>query len=107
MSLRTAANDSDSDAEAETLEEKIKTKLVNSGELERLKTLLKQSLTECGWKEEVKQLCKEFVERRGVGNVTPEDIVRAVRSLGHRAVSDTVKAEFVGEVKKAVQQALQ
>lgn len=49
----------------------------------------------------------EFVERRGVANVTPEDIVKAVRSQGHRAVPNNVKADFVGEVKKAVSKALQ
>lgn len=33
--------------------------------------------------------------------------MKAVRSLGHRAVPDTVKADFVAEVKRAVYKALQ
>ncbi|KXZ52781.1 hypothetical protein GPECTOR_8g17 [Gonium pectorale] len=97
---RTAPADS---GEELRLEEKIRSHLTSSGKREELKQLLTARLTECGWRDDIKQRCREYVARSGsLQSVTTEEIVRAVRPAGRAAVPDSVKAELLAEIKKAI-----
>jgi hypothetical protein len=41
-----------------SLEQKIRTQLIESGEKERLKQLLRRKLQECGWRDDIKERCR-------------------------------------------------
>eukprot|EP00798_Chlamydomonas_sp_ICE-L_P005341 gene5341-12936_t len=84
------------------LEDKLRYQLYSSGERDRLKELLASKLEACGWKDEIKERCKDVVARRGRGNVSVDDIVKAVRPEGRASVPDSIKAELLAEIKKFI-----
>ncbi|BHF67748.1 Transcription and mRNA export factor eny2 [Sparganum proliferum] len=56
----------------------INEKLTRTGERERLKDLLKTRLFECGWRDELKAYCKEVIQKKGLENVTADDLVTEI-----------------------------
>lgn len=57
-------------------------KLIETGERERLKEVLRTRLIECGWRDQLKAYCKEIVNKKGVDNVTVDDLVVEITPKG-------------------------
>lgn len=47
------------------LSERVKARLVESGEEERIRELLKTRLVSCGWKDELKAEARKLIKERG------------------------------------------
>ncbi|KAF7255439.1 hypothetical protein EG68_07415 [Paragonimus skrjabini miyazakii] len=70
-----------------------------TGEREKLKDLLRSRLNECGWREELKSHCREVIRKRGLENLTVEDLVAEITPVGRSMVPDTVKQELLDEIR--------
>mmetsp|Transcript_40351 Transcript_40351/g.77128 ORF Transcript_40351/g.77128 Transcript_40351/m.77128 type:complete len:105 (-) Transcript_40351:2936-3250(-) len=96
------ALETDGDAQP-TLQESIQAKLIQSGEKERLRALLQERLIECGWRDDLKARCRAILKRRGLANVTVDELSREITPLGRASVPDTVKAELLREIRDFLQ----
>lgn len=56
-------------------------------------------LIECGWRDELKSQCKEIVKKKGLENVTVEDLVAEATPRGRALVPDDVKRELLGRIR--------
>lgn len=74
-------------------------KLVESGEKERLKELLRTRLIECGWQDQLKFHCKDIIKKKGVENVTMDDLVLELTPVGRASVPDPVKRELLQRIR--------
>ena len=86
-----------------SLQDELRTQLIQSGERDRLVGLLKDRLVECGWKDELKKHCREVMkERARKGNDTRniEGVTREVITHAQKTVPDSVKAEFLAKVRQ-------
>uniref|UniRef100_A0A0X3PCG1 Transcription and mRNA export factor ENY2 n=2 Tax=Schistocephalus solidus TaxID=70667 RepID=A0A0X3PCG1_SCHSO len=77
----------------------INEKLTRTGERERLKDLLKTRLFECGWRDELKTYCKEVIQKKGLENVTVDDLVTEITPVGRKMVPDAVKQELIDAIR--------
>lgn len=77
----------------------INQKLVETGESERLKEILRTRLIECGWRDQLKAHCKEIVKRKGLEQVTVEDLVAETTPTGRALVPDEVKKELLSRIR--------
>ena len=82
-------------AEKTTIEQR----LVETGEKERLKEHLRNRLIESGWREELKLHAREVVTKRGLNNITHEDLVREITPKGRALVPDVVKKELMIKIQ--------
>mmetsp|Transcript_21082 Transcript_21082/g.37644 ORF Transcript_21082/g.37644 Transcript_21082/m.37644 type:complete len:104 (-) Transcript_21082:1264-1575(-) len=83
------------------LSEKIRHQLIESGVREELKAKLVEKLSSCGWLDDVKSRAREYATSRG-GQVTTEEIVRAICSEGRATVPDNLKAELLYAIKQFI-----
>ena len=95
----------------------IEQRLVETGEKERLKEHLRNRLIESGWREELKLEAKQVstesegffssstasvlqvVDKKGLANVTLEDLVKDITPKGRAAVPDAVKKELLVKIQ--------
>ena len=56
-------------------------------------------LIECGWRDELKAYCKEIVKRKGLEQVTVEDLVAETTPKGRSLVPDDVKRELLSRIR--------
>ena len=92
----------------------IEQRLVETGEKERLKEHLRNRLIESGWREELKLEAKkvntgeifhppasmlQVVDRKGLSNVTLEDLVKDITPKGRASVPDAVKKELLVKIQ--------
>uniref|UniRef100_A0A5K3F2L6 Transcription and mRNA export factor ENY2 n=1 Tax=Mesocestoides corti TaxID=53468 RepID=A0A5K3F2L6_MESCO len=77
----------------------INEQLIRTGERERLKDLLRTRLLECGWRDELKSYCKDVIAKKGLENVTVNDLVTEITPVGRRLVPDSVKQELVDAIR--------
>mmetsp|Transcript_18626 Transcript_18626/g.22315 ORF Transcript_18626/g.22315 Transcript_18626/m.22315 type:complete len:110 (+) Transcript_18626:146-475(+) len=90
------------DAPEPSLQEKINTKLVQSGEKDRLKQYLRERLIETGWRDELKSKCRAIVQERGIKHVTVDELSREITPIGRAMVSDSIKAELLKQIRSFV-----
>ena len=95
----------------------IEQRLVETGEKERLKEHLRNRLIESGWREELKLEAKQVrtmlgvlfstsasvisqvVDKKGLNNVTLEDLVKDITPKGRASVPDAVKKELLVKIQ--------
>lgn len=77
----------------------IEQRLLETGEKERLKEHLRNRLTEAGWREELKLHAKEIVAKRGLNNITHDDLVKEITPKGRALVPDVVKKELLVKIQ--------
>ena len=77
----------------------IEQRLVETGEKERLKEHLRNRLIESGWREELKLEAKKVVDKKGLSNVTLEDLVKDITPKGRASVPDAVKKELLVKIQ--------
>ncbi|XP_022082221.1 transcription and mRNA export factor ENY2-like [Acanthaster planci] len=77
----------------------INQKLIETGEKERLKELLRNRLIECGWRDQLKAHCKDVVRKKGLDQVTVDDLVAELTPKGRELVPDDVKKELLQRIK--------
>merc|ERR1712200_364894 len=82
----------------------IEQRLLETGEKERLKEHLRNRLIEAGWREELKLHAKEIVEKKGLQNITQEELVRAITPKGRQLVPDVVKKELLVKIQAFLSQ---
>jgi len=82
----------------------IEQRLLETGEKERLKEHLRNRLIESGWREQLKLHAKEVVEKRGLSNITQEELVRAITPRGRQLVPDVVKKELLVKIQTFLSQ---
>lgn len=56
-------------------------------------------LIECGWRDELKSHCKEIVKRKGLEQVTVDDLVAEITPKGRALVPDDVKRELLSRIR--------
>ncbi|VDO09973.1 unnamed protein product [Brugia timori] len=79
-------------------------KFIECGERDRMKELLLQRLRESGWVEEVENMCRNYIQNKGIEQVTLEDVLSDVRVRARRAVPDEVKRELMHCIRSFLQQ---
>jgi len=84
----------------QNVRQQINRKLVETGEREKLKELLRFKLVECGWRDQLKQNCKEIVRKRGLENVTVDELVAEITPQGRQTVPDAVKKELLQRIRQ-------
>jgi len=84
----------------QNVRQQITRKLVETGEREKLKELLRFKLVECGWRDQLKQNCKEIVRKRGLENVTVDELVAEITPQGRQTVPDAVKKELLQRIRQ-------
>ena len=57
-------------------------------------------LVECGWRDQLKQNCKEIVRKRGLENVTVDELVAEITPQGRQTVPDAVKKELLQRIRQ-------
>jgi len=77
----------------------VEQRLVETGEKERLKEHLRNRLIESGWREELRLHAKEVVSKRGINNITHEDLVHEITPKGRSLVPDVVKKELLVKIQ--------
>jgi len=77
----------------------IEQRLLETGEKERLKEHLRNRLIEAGWREELKLHAKEIVSKRGLNNITHDDLVMEITPKGRSLVPDVVKKELLVKIQ--------
>ncbi|CAL8097293.1 unnamed protein product [Orchesella dallaii] len=76
--------------------------LVKNGEAGRLKDLLTKLLMESGWKDEINLMCRNFIQERGVDNITTDDIVNEVTPAARAKVPAEVKKVLLDRIRTAL-----
>lgn len=56
-------------------------------------------LIECGWRDELKAHCKDIVKKKGLENVTVDDLVADITPKGRALVPDDVKRELLARIR--------
>lgn len=83
----------------QSIQDSIYAKLVLSGERERLRDDLKLKLIECGWVKQVKENCKELIKKRGVNNISVEEMVEDLEPKCQALVPNQIKKELLESIK--------
>lgn len=73
--------------------------LIESGEMERLKTWVSQQLKQCGWTGELTENCKTMIKKRGVDNVTVDDIFNDLIGDANEHVPSEIQRELATKIK--------
>lgn len=81
------------------IQDSIYAKLILSGERERLRENLQLKLIECGWLKEVRENCKELIKKRGVNNITVEEMVEDLAPKYQALVPNQIKKELLESIK--------
>lgn len=79
-------------------------KLMETGELQRLKELVRRRLEECGWHDEIRKNLSEIVKKRGVENVTVEELTEEVTPKARQTVPESVKRELLNQIEAFILQ---
>ena len=77
----------------------IEQRLIETGEKERLKEHLRNRLLESGWVDELKLHAREVVQKKGLNNVTHDDLVKEITPRGRQLVPDVVKKELLVKIQ--------
>eukprot|EP01095_Lingulamoeba_sp_RSL-Kostka_P012775 TRINITY_DN5101_c0_g7_i1.p1 TRINITY_DN5101_c0_g7~~TRINITY_DN5101_c0_g7_i1.p1 ORF type:complete len:112 (-),score=40.31 TRINITY_DN5101_c0_g7_i1:215-550(-) len=72
----------------------INQRLIESGEKERLKEFLRNKLVETGWKDQMKTHCREVIKRKGLDNVTAEELVQEITPIAESQIPESVTEEL-------------
>ena len=72
----------------------IEQRLIETGEKERLKEHLRNRLIESGWREELKLHARDVIQKKGLNNVTHEDLVKEITPKSRTLVPDVVKKSY-------------
>ncbi|KAK0426295.1 hypothetical protein QR680_009628 [Steinernema hermaphroditum] len=73
-----------------------------SGERDRLREMLTLRLSECGWTSLVEEKCRDFIRKKGIENVTLEQVVGEVKQDARKAVPEEVKREIMDAIRAFV-----
>ncbi|OQR79124.1 enhancer of yellow 2 transcription factor-like [Tropilaelaps mercedesae] len=84
------------------LSERVKARLVQSGEEERIRELLKTRLVSCGWKDELKAEARKFIKERGVNNVNVDEVHTHLMPKARSIIPDSVKKELLYEIREFI-----
>uniref|UniRef100_A0A1I7ZWK9 Transcription and mRNA export factor ENY2 n=1 Tax=Steinernema glaseri TaxID=37863 RepID=A0A1I7ZWK9_9BILA len=79
--------------------ERIERDFEESGERDRLREILTLRLSECGWTSLVEDKCREFIRKKGIENVTLEQVVGEIKQDARKAVPDEVKREIMDAIR--------
>ncbi|KAJ3124339.1 Transcription and mRNA export factor eny2 [Physocladia obscura] len=88
--------------QANTFKSIVDQKLIKSGEKDKLKELLRTRLVESGWRDDLKALCKEVIQAKGIETLTVEELVQEITPKGRAMVPDTVRAEVLQRIRRAL-----
>ena len=86
--------------EIQTMKTQINQKLIETGEKEKLKQMLRNRLVESGWRESLMMKCREIVKKKGIENITVDELVNEITPIGRSTVQDTIKMELLQEIRK-------
>ncbi|XP_003737071.1 transcription and mRNA export factor ENY2 [Galendromus occidentalis] len=86
------------------LSNRIRQKLVATGEEERLKELLKTRLLSSGWRDELSAVAREYLKAKGVQHVDVEELQNVLLVEARKSIPDTVKKELLVEIRDFVMQ---
>lgn len=81
------------------MEDSLNQKLIESGEAQRLKELVRRRLEESGWHDAIRKNLADAIRRRGVENVTVDDLVEEVTPKARQSVPESVKRELMNQLE--------
>eukprot|EP00584_Thalassiosira_punctigera_P002151 CAMPEP_0172533196 /NCGR_PEP_ID=MMETSP1067-20121228/5988_1 /TAXON_ID=265564 ORGANISM="Thalassiosira punctigera, Strain Tpunct2005C2" /NCGR_SAMPLE_ID=MMETSP1067 /ASSEMBLY_ACC=CAM_ASM_000444 /LENGTH=121 /DNA_ID=CAMNT_0013317811 /DNA_START=18 /DNA_END=383 /DNA_ORIENTATION=- len=94
--------DSSSRRRSQQLESRLRRRLEAAGETERIRRRLHADLAECGWRDAMVERAKEVVRRRGLVNLTLEELASEIYDVGRATVPVEVKGRTVRDLRAAL-----
>ncbi|XP_022648391.1 transcription and mRNA export factor ENY2-like [Varroa destructor] len=82
--------------------ERVKARLVESGQEELLKESLKTKLASCGWRDELKAEARKLIRDRGLTNVTIDELHAHLMPKARSTIPDQIKKEVFYELREFV-----
>ena len=82
----------------------IEQRLIETGEKERLKEHLRNRLIESGFREELKLHARDVIQKKGLNNVTHDDLVKEITPKSRALVPDVVKKELLVKIQTFLSQ---
>ncbi|GAA31413.1 Enhancer of yellow 2 transcription factor [Clonorchis sinensis] len=79
---------------------KITDLLVKTGEQQRLLEFIDNQLIETGWNEKVKQSCKDYIQSKGVDNISVEMVVQAISPSAKQVIPPAVRQDLLDQLRK-------
>ncbi|CAJ1346754.1 unnamed protein product [Effrenium voratum] len=74
-------------------------KLQETGERERLKEYIIGHLNECGWREDLKKQCVDFIQNKGVEQVSLEEMIADIAPRGRATLPEKLKVEVFNRLR--------
>ncbi|CAJ1398759.1 unnamed protein product [Effrenium voratum] len=75
-------------------------KLQETGERERLKEYIIGHLNECGWREDLKKQCVDFIQNKGVEQVSLEEMIADIAPRGRATLPEKLKVEVFNRLRQ-------
>ncbi|TKR89300.1 hypothetical protein L596_013426 [Steinernema carpocapsae] len=73
-----------------------------AAERARIRDLFMKRLTDCGWAEIAEEKCGEIIRKKGVKNVSLDEVVYDAMKEGRKSVPDGIKQEIMEQMEQFI-----
>ncbi|XP_074120847.1 transcription and mRNA export factor ENY2-like [Sminthopsis crassicaudata] len=74
-------------------------KLIETGERQRLQEWLRAQLLQCGWKDQLQAHCQDVIQKKGLEQVTVDNLIAELTLKGRELVPHSLMEELFQRVK--------
>lgn len=83
--------------------EDVKKLQLDKGDKSALKDLLEKRLIECGWRKDIELKIRDTLEKRGLANITHEQLSAEIIPQARALVPEVVRKEMLLRVREALE----
>uniref|UniRef100_A0A0K0FYW3 Enhancer of yellow 2 transcription factor homolog n=1 Tax=Strongyloides venezuelensis TaxID=75913 RepID=A0A0K0FYW3_STRVS len=84
-------------------QEQIKNEYISSGEAEKIKKEVCRRLEETGYNDRIHQVCLEYIQKKGINNVSLTELFEDVGKDKRSAIDQNIQQEITKKIREFVE----